>query len=70
MSEILLEQEIQAFKDDQKRIEEIKKKLADLSKNGQKINPFQKIQELTEVMNKQDQNQLNTNVADEENPDG
>jgi hypothetical protein len=34
------------------RIEEIKKKLQQLSKNGGKLNPFLKIQELTEVMGK------------------
>ena len=58
MTEILMDQEIQAFKNDQIKIEEIKKRLTELGKNGPKMNPLLKIEELTEVMKKQEEDQL------------
>ena len=62
MTEILMDQEIQAFKNDQIKIEEIKKKLTELGKNGPKMNPLLKIEELTEVMKKQEEDQLKSQV--------
>lgn len=39
-------------------------------KNGGKQNPFQKIQELTEIMQKQTDDQVNGQFNSEENPEG